>query len=315
MAKKRIKGIVFVVAILITSIVLIALTFQKKPDESMEKHFQRIYDKVQVVAFGDYMQYDYGTLFRQASVVAIVTPLDKLTEENTAGISSTGLNKYYNLHSVRKVEAVKFFKNDLDYEDCFTMAEKCGVIEGKNLVMMDACYPMEKGAYYLVFLQESGYGYPISVSADNGKFDLTNLSLNTHKEVLVDALFDLGLVDTGGHDEIAKQAVSAIQLLFGDLNETNETLAQGGKWFPQWKLYALSSYKENLGKEERDELLRRTAEWDSFELTTEYTDKAYAIKIAYSDEGAGKIYRTDRTEAYIDPADGMIFFVDGEFLA
>ncbi|MBO6011809.1 MAG: hypothetical protein J6P71_08470, partial [Oscillospiraceae bacterium] len=302
----------------LVAVMLLRSPGENKPAQSLAEYYEGIYGEIRTVAYGDYMQYDYDALFRQASVVAIVTPLDSLTEENTEGISETGMKKYYGLHSLRKVKAVKYYKNEPDYGESFTIVEQCGVVEGNTLVVMDACYPMEeakKGAYYLVFLHESGYGYPAAISADNGRFDLTHLSLNTHKEVLVDALFSLGLADTEGHDGLLEQAAAAIRLGMGDLDEINGMLAQGGKWYPQWKLYALSSYKEDLGKAETDELLRRTDEWDSFVLTTKYTDKAYAVKIAYSDEGAGKIYRINGPEAYIDPDDGRIFYVGGEFLA
>ena len=285
----------------------------ESPVESMMEYYEGIYGDVRQVSISDYAQFDYKGLYARAAVVAIVTPLDNLTTENTFewGDKDVLLETY----SVREVKAEKFYKNIWELDDKFQIAEYCGIAENGTMIMKDSEYPMQKGNEYLVFLCESGLDYPIVISADNGKFDLTHLSLNTHKEVLVDALLDLGLADTGGHDEIAKQAISSTKMLFGDLDELNAALAEGAKWSPTWKLYALSSYKEDLGKEERDELLRRTAEWDSFFLTTKYTDKAYTIKIAYSDEGVGKIYRIDRTEAYIDPADGMIFFVDGEFLA
>ena len=303
----------FGLAAVLVAVMLLRSPGENKPAQSLAEYYEGIYGDVRQVSISDYAQYDYKGLYARAAVVAIVTPLDDLTTENTFewGDKDILLETY----SVREVKAVKIYKNIWELGNKFQIAEYCGIAENGTMIMKDSEYPMQKGSDYLVFFCESGLDYPIVISADNGKFDLTHLSLNTHKEVLVDALFDLGLADTGGHDEIAKQAISSAKMLFGDLEEINGMLAQGGKWYPQWKLYALSSYKEDLGKAERDELLRRTAEWDSFVLTTKYTDKAYAIKIAYSDEGAGKIYRINGPEAYIDPDDGRIFYVGGEFLA
>jgi hypothetical protein len=309
---KRIAAFLVVLA-LVFSLAACAKAPAEPPAASMREYYEGIYGEVRQSGIADYAQFDYTGLYARAAVVALVTPLDDLTRENTFewGDKDVLLETY----SVREVKALKFYKNVWELDEKFKIAEYCGIAENGAMIMQDSEYPMQKGNEYLVFLCESGLDLPIVIAADNGKFDLTHLSLNTHRNVLTAALFDLGLAESGGNEEVVKKALSAKQLLFGDLDEINAALAEGAKWFPAWKLYAVSDYKEDFGKAEREELLRRAEAWDGFTITTKYTEKAYAIKIAYSDEGAGKIYRTDRTKAYIDPADGMIFCINGEFFA
>ncbi|MBR5708982.1 MAG: hypothetical protein IKX41_06315 [Oscillospiraceae bacterium] len=307
------KTLIIVLAVALVFSLAACAAKKPAPAESMREYYEGIYGELLQTTFPDLMQFDYKGLCDAAGFVAVVTPLDELTAENSfeAGVGGILTER----RSVREVRVVECYKDDLELGRTFKMIEFCGLDEDGALRMQENYYPMRKGDKYLVFLGGSGYEYPAAISGDNGKFDLARLSLNTHKEVLLDALSDLGLAETGGSDELLAKAADSIELLFGDLDEVKELVAQGGKWYPTWKLYALSDYTADLGQAEKDEILRRTAEWDSFTLTTKYTDKAYAIRIAYSDEGEGKIYRTDRFKVRIDPEDGMIFYMDGTFLA
>ena len=66
-----------------------------------------------------------------------------------------------------------------------------------------------------------------------------------------------------------------------------------------------------------EELNERANEWDSFWFSTKYTEKAYRMKIAYSDDGTEQVYRYDprREKHYYDPEWTTFRIADYIFLA
>ena len=230
---------------------------------TIQDYTQAHYAAIRSAGITDFMQYDYANLFRYAHTVAVVTPLDDLSAENTYGVSESG-DRYYNIHSVREVKALTYFKNENEYGDTFTLAEECGVLSDGTLVMLADCWPMQKGDTYLVFLCKSGFGYPISVSGCNGKFDLTHLDLNCrqHSKVLLNALLELNLLT----EKSVRQAGDVLQ----------EAASAMPVYWPE--------DEEHIAKE-------ADMEWETFELYTRWTNKSYPLTLKRGTDEDGVIYR------------------------
>lgn len=236
---------------------VLRMSGEQGPD-TMRELFLDIYTDVQLSGMCNYLQFNYAELTSWAHTIAVVTPLDDLTTENSYGISESG-DRFYNAHSVREVQLVEVFKNEKGYKDTMKIAEKCVVLEDGTLVAEEACYPMQRGDYYLVFLFNSGYGYPLSLSADNGKYDLTHLRLNNRQHLLVEMLYDLGLAESAG------------------LRARNmDFLADFTK------PHALC-YKDGADYASLD---ART-DWSSLPLTTRYTDSGMTINLEYAENTEG----------------------------
>ena len=241
------------------------LPFNKpqQPYATMRDYTQARYPAIRSAGITDFMQYDYADLFRYAHTVAVVTPLDELTAENTYGVSESG-DRYYNIHSLREVKAITYFKNEKEYGDTFTLAEECGVLSDGTLVMLEDCWPMQKGDTYLVSLCKSGFGYPISVSGCNGKFDLTHLDLNCrqHSKVLLNALLELDLLT----EKSVRQAGAVLR----------EAASAQPVYWPE--------DEEHIAKES-------AIEWKTFALYTPWTERSYPLTLKRGTDEEGAIYR------------------------
>ena len=177
---KKVLSVILCIAILSTMAVFFA---------GAEDYYRSIYPNIQGSGLiVELAQFGFSDLLHYAETVAVVTPLDELTADNTFGISG---KRYDNIHSLRRVKALQYFKNEQGYGDSFEMTEFCGLLEDGTLVMTEDCWPMQRGVVYLVFLR--GRQHPAPVSACNGKFDLTHLELNCsqHAQVLLTALLEL----------------------------------------------------------------------------------------------------------------------------
>ncbi len=228
--------------------------------ETMQELFLDIYPDVRVSGMCNYMQFNYDELTNWAHTIAVVTPLDDLTAENSYGISEDG-DRFFNAHSVREVQLVEVFKNEKGYKDTMRIAEKCVVLEDGTLVAEEACYPMQRGDYYLVFLTDSGYGYPLSLSADNGKYDLTHLRLNNRPQLLVEMLYDLGLAGGTG-------------VLSRSMDILTDFTAPECLWYVEEESYSA---------------LDARTDWQSVTLTTPYTDSNMTIDFVYAANPTGML--------------------------
>ena len=154
------------------------------PYASTKELFLSRYEDIRVRGFVEFPALDFEELMAQAHTVAIVTPTDDLSAENSRYIDS-----------VRTVRAVAWFKNEKNFGDTFEIAEYCVCLDDGTLVISDeSCFPMERGDYYLVFLH-TAHGVPMALGADNGKFDLTHLRLNdAHTGTMLQALLGLDLL-------------------------------------------------------------------------------------------------------------------------
>jgi len=265
MVLSRIKKVTFVFTGLLICVGFIAIILFTKPHQhfdTIHDYYNARYTGIHCSGMADFLQYDYSNLFRYAHTVAVVTPLDELSTENTFGISGKD-DPYYNIHSVREVKVLEYFKNEQEYGDTFEIAEECGVLEDGTLVMLEDCWPMQKGDTYLVFLCKSGFGYPLSISACNGKFDLTHLDLNCrqHSLVLLNALLELNLLT---EDSIHRVGVA--------LQETTEI----------YFFYQPEDDKHIT----RDDFIK----WESYRLYTRWTDKHYSLTIKCGTDEEGTVY-------------------------
>ena len=227
----------------------------------MSEYYQNIYSSIITSGQSDYMQYDFNGLYKHAHTIALVTPCDELTTQNSHGISSKG-DKFYHAYSVRKLSVIEYYKNENNYDSTLEIAEKCVCLDNGSLVMEESCYPMQKGHTYLVFLTKSGYGYPLAMSANNGKFDLTLLSLNTYQQVMIAALYRLGLISS-----------DCLQDNIADIESMLEAKP----------LYGVN----DAGYSSLDS---KTA-WKSMTLYTDYTDRDYRIKAYAANSENGNMYK------------------------
>ena len=171
-------------------------------------YYSRIYDVM--LGGNDFDRaffYGFGPLFLQSDVVAIVTPLDDLTAEasygtrrsNDGSVIYTFANIDDRIHSYREVKVVKYFKNDLELGDTFTMFDECALSVEGALAANEHDYPMLRGSYYLVCLHRWGDNNISPVSGYQAKMDLTHLTFNYDRKMTRAALYGLDLaVEKGG---------------------------------------------------------------------------------------------------------------------
>ena len=267
--KRSIKRILISVGVFVC-LVIAAIVLFPKPQRrftEIKDYYQTCYPDIRCSGMADYLQFDYPGLFRYAHTAAIVTPLDRLSADNTYGIGESG-DIYYNIHSVRKVKVLKYFKNEQGYGDTIELVEECGMLADGTVVMLEDCWPMQEGDTYLVFLCSSGFGYPLTVSACNGQFDLTHLDLNCrqHSRVLLNALLELDLLTEKSvrqAGEILREAASAMPV-----------------YWPE--------DEEHIAKENE-------MEWKTVELYTQWTDKNYPLTVKWGTDEDGSIYQYLKT--------------------
>ena len=249
-------------ALCLVCIAAVAASSPKQKYSTMKEYYGSKYAAIRSAGMADFMQYTYRELFSYAQTVAVVTPVDELTAENTFGISKSG-DIYYNLHSVRRVKALEYFKNEKEYGDEFEITELCGLLANGTMVKLEDCWPMQKGDVYLVFLNETGFGHPAPISACNGKFDLTHLDLNCrdHSEVLLRALLDLDLL-------------------------TEKSVRQAGEDLLRKAAYAA---RVSWPKDEEHAAKETAIQWRSYKLYTKWTDRSYPLNLRCGDDEDGPI--------------------------
>ena len=251
--------------LIIAAIIYVEMPKPKQRFAAAEDYYRSIYPNIQGSGLiVELAQFGFADLFHYAETVAVVTPLDKLTADNTFGISG---KRYDNVHSLRRVKALQYFKNEQGYGESFEMTELCGLLEDGTLVMTEDCWPMEPGVIYLVFLR--GKHHPAPVSACNGKYDLTHLELNCpqHAQVLLSALLELDLL-------------------------TKKSVRRAG----QDLLYAALAADPVYWPEDEEHIARENAvKWRSFALFTPWTDKDYPLTIKYGADEEGALYNYLKT--------------------
>ncbi len=268
------KAFVPVLAGILLCLILAAILLFTRPREryaSFEDYYHALYP---TVATGGILEYGtiydkYYDLRTKAHTIAVVTPLDALTRENTYATSSG--KRYTGGYSVRKVRVLKYFKNGKEYGEEFEMAEECGLAEDGTLVMQENCWPMQKGDVYLVFLDDS-YNvrkYPTPIRGCNGRFDLTRLELNSaeHSRILLTALLKLDLL-------------------------TKKSLRRAGKDL----LEAVDSADPVYWPKDEEHLAKEAEiKWKTYELYTPWTDRNYPLTIECGTDEEGAIYRCFQT--------------------
>ena len=241
---------------------------------SMKDLFRYKYPAYRVSGMADYAQYTYEGLWRSAYIIALVTPMDELTPENSFGISDTG-DRFYEAHSIRRVRALTFYKNDWNYDDEFEMAEYCAMLSDGSVVGMEDSYPMQMGEEYLVFLTWSGLGYPIIISEDNGKFDLTNLRLNhAYRQPLIAQAVQDQQLDTRAVVQSGDTEAEQARACFLDAEYVADN---NDPYDPESKQLFHQLVEEN--------------EWNELRFTTDYTRRSMRLTVEYAVTEDGYLYR------------------------
>lgn len=263
LSAKKARCLLVGAVLCLTFVATIFTLMPKQRYATLKEYYQSKYSAIRGSGMADFMQYTYPELLSYAQTVAVVTPVDELTAENTFGIAKSG-DIYYNLHSVRKVKVLEYFKNEMEYGDTLEITELCGLLENGTMVKLEDCWPMQKGDVYLVFLNGSGFGHPVPVSACNGKFDLTHLDLNCrdHSEVLFRALLDLDLLT----EKSVRQAGEALLRKAADA--------------------ARVSWPKDAEHTEREAAIQ----WESYKIYTKWTDQNYPLVLRCGDDEEGAIY-------------------------
>ena len=268
------KVLVPVLAGILICLILMAISLFMRPKQrfaAFEDYYHALYPTVRTGGILEYAPpYEkYYSLRTKAHTIAVVTPLDELTGENTFAVSSG--KRYTGGYSVRKVRVLKYFKNAKEYGEEFEMAEECGLAEDGTLVMQENCWPMQKGDVYLVFLDDSivGLKYPAPIRGCNGRFDLTHLDLNSaeYSRSLLTALLKLDLL-------------------------TKKSLRRAGKDL----LEAVDSASPVYWPKDEEHLAKEAEiKWKTYELYTPWTDRNYPLTIECGTDEEGAIYRCLQT--------------------
>ena len=269
--KKKLALVLMGVLLCLLLAAILLFTRPKQRFTTFEDYVHALYPTVRTGGILEYATaYEkYTSLRAKAHTIAVVTPLDELTGENTFAVSSG--KRYTGGYSVRKVRVLKYFKNAKEYGEEFEMAEECGLAEDGTLVMQENCWPMQKGDVYLVFLDDS-YNvrkYPTPIRGCNGRFDLTHLELNCaeYSRSLLTALLKLDLL-------------------------TKKSLRRAGKDL----LEAVDSASPVYWPKDEEHLAKEAEiKWKTYELYTPWTDRNYPLTIECGTDEEGAIYRCLQT--------------------
>ncbi len=203
----------------------LSLRNRKPAASSMEELVRRYYPNSKQAGMSDYVQFDFDQLFERADTVAIVTPVNQLSAEDSSivGDEVTG-NAYYAMYSTREVKAMKYFKNNKNYSDSFEMGEHCILTKEGHLIYNEGAYPMIEGSYYLVFLTDSYLpnSLPFAMSVDNGLIDLSHLSISTRKGIAAKSVISFFDVDIP--DNLKKAILLSDYLYTENVNQYNQIL-------------------------------------------------------------------------------------------
>jgi len=210
---------------------------------------------------------DYPMLLKCSYMVALVTSTDILTPDNTFRVRDDPHGRidepwlYNNAYSLRETAVLRYYKNIREHGDTLTIAEHCAMSKSGAVYVEEACYPMQKGDTYLLFLTYSlsGIGKPVTVFGGNGKIDLTNLRLNYYLKIAINALYQTELlVFDNEQEDIVKALTSAKEL------------------------YIIS--------DEQPASLYREYNWESVKLTTDYTKDGMETYFKYAETESGYLF-------------------------
>lgn len=270
-SNKKLAPVLAGILIFLILAAIILFTRPRQRFASFEDYYHALYPTIRTGGILEYAAtYEkYYDLRIKAHTIAVVTPLDALTRENTFSVSSG--KRYSGGYSVRKVRVLKYFKNANEYGEEFELAEECGLAEDGTLVMQEHCWPMQKGVVYLVFLDDSTVGlkYPTPIRGCNGKFDLTHLDLNCaeHSRILLTALLKLELL-------------------------TKKSLRRAGKDL----LEAVDSASPVYWPKDEEHLAKEAEiQWQTYELYTPWTDRNHPLTVECGTDEEGAIYRCLQT--------------------
>jgi hypothetical protein len=264
-------SLLLIAGVLVGAVRLYRDTFS--PDESrytsMKELFKSKFDK-----FGyngniiDRDVFDYPDLFDTAHTVALVTSTDTLTQNNTFNVRDDPFGRtdekpglYSFAYSEREVAVLQYYKNTKEYGDTLTIAEQCAMSKSGSVYVEESCYPMQKGDTYLLFLEyiPIGHGNPVTISAGNGKIDLTYLRLNYFLKIAINALYQTELlVFDNEHEDIVKALISAKDI-YGLSDEPPD-----------------SFYREYI--------------WEYVKLTTDYTKDGMETYFKYAKTDSGYLF-------------------------
>ncbi len=267
--RKRKILTVSLILFFILALITIGYLFYRKQiaPKTMREMMERIYPVVTVRDQSDREMPSYDQLTQRAYAIAIVTPFDDLTKENSFGLSQSWTS-YPAAHSTRRVQAIQYFKNTKALESTLSITEKCGITDIElyfsapdtlskrgGLVVLNGCYPMQKGNTYLVFFTKTSYGYPVSETM----LDLTWFRLNQRLDVGLNALYHLNLFSgTATEKEILGHFLAAVSLPVSEESSASYLALDG---------------------------------WESISIDTEYTDPFMEATLWYLKTETGYLFR------------------------
>ena len=125
-------GVLALVVIVVSVSVIVGFSDHNADYQTMRELFESRYPNVYCSGMADYVQFTYDELWAEAHTIAVVTPVDVLSTENSYGIAESG-DRFYNAHSVRELEAITFFKNSRELNDVFEIVETCAMLNDDAL--------------------------------------------------------------------------------------------------------------------------------------------------------------------------------------
>ena len=188
--KKSHIGMICFTAITLLSVLVGSYVFfisnTNVPNSSVEPEYRII------SISGSYRTFNYNELKEEASVIALVTPVDDLTRQNSTVI----LGEYGELvsyYAFRELEVITYFKeNEGDTPDTIGIVESAALTAENEYIQPEGYDFMQKGQRYIVFLTPSNLdGIPIVISAGNGIVPLDIASKNIRTDVAILTLLDL----------------------------------------------------------------------------------------------------------------------------
>ncbi len=237
--------------------------------KNMDEWIHKEFSPVVRIEQDDDLHMNFEGLMRGAAVIALVTPVDDVSEERTRLIHPSGLTGSH-VYSLRTVRVLKYFKNEGNWNETFTMAELCGLAKIKesderpSLILLGNNFPMALGNTYLVFLQATSlYVYPMTLDNTNSTFHLDILKLNVELDICIQSLYQLGLLTGAATESPAKEALDA---------------------FCQSKRFLRSSSEQAVPYLALDG-------WESISIDTEYTALFMEATLWYLETETGYLFR------------------------
>lgn len=139
---------------------------------------------INIETHGSFQHFDYQSLKKEASTIALVEIQDNLDKNNSTFRYVEGTNFVRDYFSLRKAKVLKYYKNEKKLGENLSFIEPAAINEENKYFHPHDYDTFEKGKQYIIFLKNSSIPGELSIiSANNGKVYTKDLTNNINYEI------------------------------------------------------------------------------------------------------------------------------------